>query len=105
MSKEEQRLDSGANNHKKRPPPARPTPTPTSPPTPNTTPNQHANNSDKIATECLKATGWSVESAIEHFYTSGLSSTVSAADQRAIEKLFDVYKGEKEGGSSCCCCW
>lgn len=53
----------------------------------------HLHHSDKIATECLKATGWSVEAAIEHFYASGLQGAVPAVDMRAIEQLFERYKG------------
>ena len=58
--------------------------------------------SEKIATECLKATGWGIESAIEHFYSSGLHGSVPAVDVRAIEQLFERYKGAP--GVALCVC-
>jgi DCN1-like protein 1/2 len=66
-------------------------------------PKQHTKthqNSDKIATECLRATGWSVEAAIEHFYASGLAAAGGgghAANQRAVEDLFAKYADPSSG--------
>jgi hypothetical protein len=50
--------------------------------------------SEKVATDCLKATGWSVEGAIEHFFSSGLAATVGGIDPRAVEGLYQKYKGD-----------
>ena len=54
-----------------------------------------ASHSDKVASDCLRATGWSVEAGIEFFYASGLQGSVPAMDARAIESLFDRYKGAR----------
>ncbi|KIY93801.1 DCN1-like protein 2 [Monoraphidium neglectum] len=53
--------------------------------------------SDKIALDCLRATGWGIEAAIEYFYASGLQGAVPNVDMRAIEALFTRYKGEPAG--------
>lgn len=53
--------------------------------------------SDKIASECLRATGWSVESAIDYFYSSGLQGSVLNVDMRAIEALFARYQNGSDG--------
>lgn len=49
--------------------------------------------SEKVATDCLKATGWSVEGAIEYFFSSGLAASVSGIDPRAVDSLYNKYKG------------
>ncbi|GBF90080.1 hypothetical protein Rsub_02788 [Raphidocelis subcapitata] len=53
--------------------------------------------SDKVATECLRATGWSVEAAIEYFYSSGLQAAVPSVDMKGIEALFAKYKDAADG--------
>lgn len=72
----------------------------TQPHTPPSFPKTTHQNSDKIATECLRATGWSVEAAIEHFYASGLAAAGGgghAANQRAVEDLFAKYADPSSG--------
>ncbi|GLC39322.1 hypothetical protein PLESTB_000897500 [Pleodorina starrii] len=51
-------------------------------------------SSEKIATDCLKTSGWGVEAAIDHFYTSGLATQTVAGglDLRAVEALYQRYK-------------
>lgn len=50
--------------------------------------------SEKIANDCLKQTGWSVEAAIEVFYSGGYASASPAVDTNKIERLFLQYKGD-----------
>lgn len=51
--------------------------------------------SDKIAADCLKASSWSVEGAIEVFYSSGLAATAGGGVSTAkLEALYNQYKGE-----------
>lgn len=52
--------------------------------------------SEKIAIDCLKVSNWGVEAGIDYFYSSGISSTVSSIDPRAIENMFNKYK-DKDG--------
>lgn len=47
--------------------------------------------------DCLKVSNWSVEPAINYFYSSGLSASVPSLDTRAIDTLFDGYKGGPVG--------
>ena len=49
--------------------------------------------SDKIAAECLKAAGWVVEAAIDVFYRSGYATQAPGVDTRALDALFETYKG------------
>jgi hypothetical protein len=49
--------------------------------------------SEKVASDCLRATGGGIEAAIEYFYASGLQSAVPSLDMKAIEGLFARYKG------------
>ncbi|GLI58884.1 hypothetical protein VaNZ11_000653 [Volvox africanus] len=49
-------------------------------------------SSEKIATDCLKNTGWAIDAAIDHFYTSGLATQASGLDLRAVEALYQRYK-------------
>lgn len=60
--------------------------------------------SEKIATDSLKVSAWGLEQAIDHFYTSGLATQAGAggADLRAIEALWQKYKGTKTGFSEPC---
>ncbi len=48
---------------------------------------------EKVAIDCLKVSGWNTDTAVDYFYASGLSSTVVAVDPRAIDHLFQKYKG------------
>jgi hypothetical protein len=59
-------------------------------------PNFPADCSEKVATDCLKTSGWGVEQAIDHFYTSGLAAQTSTGgvDLRAIDALYQRYKGK-----------
>jgi hypothetical protein len=51
--------------------------------------------SDKIATECLKKTNWTLEPAINHFYSSGFATApgTSTLNLKHIEDLYLSYKG------------
>jgi hypothetical protein len=40
--------------------------------------------SEKIAMDCLKLTNWSVEAAIDHFFTTGLSSQVKCGSSAPV---------------------
>lgn len=54
--------------------------------------------SARVAQECLQVVNWSVESAIDYFYASGMSSRADRAnsslrvDKAAISRLFQRYK-------------
>jgi hypothetical protein len=50
--------------------------------------------SEKVATECLKATQWAMEPAIDHYYSSGLAAMPGGTNMGQIETLFAGYKGE-----------
>ncbi len=53
--------------------------------------------SEKQAVDCLRAAGWSVEGAIEVFYSSGMAVAAGGTpgvDTLAIDALFLKYKGE-----------
>mmetsp|Transcript_10145 Transcript_10145/g.17665 ORF Transcript_10145/g.17665 Transcript_10145/m.17665 type:complete len:248 (-) Transcript_10145:498-1241(-) len=52
--------------------------------------------SEKQAIDCLKLASWALEPAIDHFYTSGLSSQVAPIDQRAIDALYEKYANKDE---------
>ncbi|KAG1667415.1 hypothetical protein FOA52_004832 [Chlamydomonas sp. UWO 241] len=53
--------------------------------------------SEKVATECLRATQWSVEHAIDHYYASGLAAVPGASSNiKSLDGLFDKYK-ESDG--------
>jgi hypothetical protein len=54
----------------------------------------NAGCSEKVATDCLKSNGWSVEGAIEYFFSSGLAATVGGIDPRAVESLYHKYRGD-----------
>lgn len=49
-----------------------------------------------VAAECLQATSWSLERAVDHFYTSGLQAFAERSgpkvDRDAIHKLYLHYK-------------
>lgn len=47
--------------------------------------------SDKIANDCLKSSGWSLEQAIDRFYASGFATAQVQVDSRALENLFRKY--------------
>jgi len=50
--------------------------------------------SEKVAAECLRATQWSVEPAIDHYYSSGMASLPGAGNSvKALDTLFEKYKG------------
>ncbi|KAG2494561.1 hypothetical protein HYH03_007327 [Edaphochlamys debaryana] len=52
-------------------------------------------SSEKVATECLKSSGWGVEQAIDMFYTSGLAAqatTTGGLDLRGVESMYQRYK-------------
>lgn len=54
--------------------------------------------------DCLKAAGWGMEGAIEHFYAVGYQGAVSNINVPAIEALFAHYKGARpRGGQQLCC--
>lgn len=53
---------------------------------------------EKVAIDCLKVASWAVEPAIDYFYTSGLSASVSSLDNKQIEALYNRYKGVWLGG-------
>lgn len=56
-------------------------------------------SSEKIATDCLKQTGWSAEAAIDYFYSSGFANSAPASgglDLRGIEALYQRYKEPSE---------
>lgn len=49
--------------------------------------------SEKIAYDCLRAQGWSLEAAIDYFYSMGHVGSGPSVDQAAIDALFQKYKG------------
>ncbi|GIL70345.1 hypothetical protein Vretimale_3465 [Volvox reticuliferus] len=49
-------------------------------------------SSEKVATDCLKTTGWAIDAAIDQFYTSGLAAQAGGLDLRAVEALYKRYK-------------
>ncbi len=49
--------------------------------------------SDKVAGDCLKSNNWNVEAALDYFYSSGLSATVTGVDTRQVDAMFNKYKG------------
>jgi hypothetical protein len=57
--------------------------------------------SDKQSIECLKSMNWAVEPAIDYFYNSGMSATAGGVDPRAVEALFDRYKGGHQNAPAC----
>lgn len=49
--------------------------------------------SDKVAYDSLKAASWAVEPAIDFYFSSGLCKATPGVDPRAVEQLFNTYKG------------
>jgi hypothetical protein len=52
--------------------------------------------SDKVAGDCLKNNNWNVEAALDYFYSSGLSATVTGVDTRQVDAMFNKYKGKHQ---------
>mmetsp|Transcript_13398 Transcript_13398/g.34367 ORF Transcript_13398/g.34367 Transcript_13398/m.34367 type:complete len:252 (-) Transcript_13398:1458-2213(-) len=51
------------------------------------------NASERVALDCLAASGWAVEGAIDYFFTNAHSqAAVPAANIKALDELFQKYK-------------
>lgn len=54
-------------------------------------------SSERVALDCLAASGWAVEGAIDYFFTNAHSqAAVPAANIKALDELFQKYKGRIE---------